>query len=45
MQSKQVTAADKAGFKAEADRCAGIIGDAALDILNQAEQDNVIYNG
>lgn len=45
LQSKDVPTADKVAFREEAMTTAAVIGAAALDTVNDAEEEAVIYNG
>lgn len=44
-QSKTVATAEKVEFAAEAGRCAGLIANAALEMLHEPESDSVVYRG
>jgi hypothetical protein len=45
MQAKEMPAAEKQLFRAEAARCAAQVGDAALDLLNEPLVSSVQYRG
>lgn len=45
MQSKAISAADKAMFSKKADATSATVGAAGLDMLEEGEQENVIYKG
>jgi hypothetical protein len=45
MQAKDVSAGEKAGFRAEADRSAAMVSGAALDLLNEPLVSSVQYRG
>jgi hypothetical protein len=45
MQSRDMPPSEKVGFAREAARCSAVVGDAALDLLNEPMQSSVEYRG